>query len=61
MKAKFQRFTTAGLMVIFTAPLGLVPLAHATVREWDGDVPMDSNWTTTDNWVGDAAPARRGR
>jgi len=39
-----------------TALLGLAPVAHATVREWDGDEPMDNKWTTVDNWVGNVAP-----
>src|SRR5262245_3740763 len=30
-------------------------LAPAT-RIWDGGSPLDSNWTTAANWVGDVAP-----
>ncbi|MGH8246386.1 MAG: hypothetical protein ACREUU_08130, partial [Gammaproteobacteria bacterium] len=56
MTTRFQRFTTAGLPGTLSALLALVPVAHAALREWDGDASMDNKWTTPANWAGNVAP-----
>lgn len=56
MKTPFQRFTTARLLGTLSALLALVPVAHAALREWDGDASMDNKWMTAVNWVGNVAP-----